>query len=257
MRFFDSHAHLSDRRLSRQLPAVLERARENGVDRILNVGADLSSSRDAVAQAQECRGVYASVGIHPHDAKNASPGAYDELLALCDSPEVVAWGEIGLDYHYDFSPREVQRRVFHEQMLLAYDKGLPVIVHDREAHGDTLQELRQWKGKLRGVLHCFSGSVEMACECLRMGFYISIAGPVTFKNARKLVDVAREVPLERLLIETDCPYLTPVPHRGKRNEPAYVRFVAEKISEIRGLPLEQVAEQTYRNTLDLFGIIGE
>jgi TatD DNase family protein len=251
---FDSHAHIDDRKFNDDRDEVIARALASGVTGILNAGADMFSSARAVELAEKYEMVYASVGIHPHDAKDARESDYDKLAAWAVRPKVVAIGEIGLDYHYDFSPREVQQAVFIRQLELAAAVGKPVIIHDRESHADILAIVKAHGKGLTGVFHCFSGSLEMAREVMKLGFYVSLAGPVTFSNAHKLVDIAREVPLNRLLVETDSPYLTPQPHRGKRNEPAYVRLVAEAIAHHRGVDIESVAQVTTENTKKLFGI---
>lgn len=251
---FDSHAHLDDKRFKDDREETIARAAAAGLTGILNAGADMFSSARAVALAESHAMVWAAVGIHPHDAKEAREEDYGKLAAWCARPKVVAVGEIGLDYHYDFSPREVQRAVFIRQLALAREVGKPVIIHNREAHADTLAIVsREGKG-LTGVFHCFSGSVETAREVLKLGFYISVAGPVTFANAHKLHDVVKMVPADRLLIETDCPYLTPEPHRGRRNEPAHVRYVAETVARLRGMETAALAAATTENTQRLFGI---
>lgn len=251
----DTHAHLDDERFDRDREEVLSRARREGVEIIINVGCDIPSSQKAIGFTRSYEGIYAVIGIHPHEAKVASPDAIERLRELLGEPGVVGVGEIGLDYHYDFSPREVQRDVFIQQMRLARELGLPVVIHDREAHGDVLDILKEETNPaVGGVLHCFSGSLEMARECIKLGFYVSIGGPVTFANARKLPEIVRALPLERLLIETDCPYLAPVPHRGERNEPAFVRLVAERIAQIRGISCEEVAAATTENAKRVFGI---
>nr|WP_092070596.1 TatD family hydrolase [Dendrosporobacter quercicolus]NSL48308.1 TatD family hydrolase [Dendrosporobacter quercicolus DSM 1736]SDM12518.1 TatD DNase family protein [Dendrosporobacter quercicolus] len=251
---FDSHAHIDDERFAADRDEVIARARENGVTGIINIGADMDSSQRSIALADRYAGIFAAVGNHPHDAKAVQNGDYDQLAEWLKRPKVVAIGEIGLDYHYDLSPREIQRQVFIRQLDVARQMGCPVIIHDREAHGDILQILKTEGRGLTGVLHCFSGSLEMARELLELGFYLSIAGPVTFKNAAKLPEIVGAAPLERLLIETDCPYLTPHPHRGKRNEPAYVRLVAERVAELRGMELSALAAATTANVCRLFSI---
>lgn len=248
----DSHAHLNNERFQGDFAEVLGRCREN-LTALINVGYDLESSEESIKLAQSHDFVYAAVGIHPHDAKEAGPDYLEQLKHMANQPKVVAIGEIGLDYYYDLSPREVQQRAFREQLQLAKELNLPFIIHDRDAHGDIMQVLRQEAPfPAGGVMHCFSASWEVAQECIKQGLYISLAGPVTFSNAGKLKDVAQRVPLERLLVETDCPYLTPVPHRGKRNEPAYVRFVAEQVAGLKGLETEVVAQATAQNTIKLF-----
>lgn len=251
---FDSHAHLDDEKFDGERSEVVARALAGGVAYILNAGSCMESSARAVALAKTHPAIYAAVGIHPHDAAKMQEEDAARLLAWAKEPKVVAIGEIGLDYHYDFSPRDVQRRVFARQMELARTADLPIIVHDREAHADVAELIRQHGRGLQGVLHCYSGSLEMAREYVKQGFYISVAGPLTFKNAARLPEVVREIPRDRLLIETDCPYLTPHPLRGKRNEPAYVRLVAEKVAELLGLEWQAVAELTTANARRLFRI---
>ena len=224
--------------------------------RIVNPGSDLASSYRAVQVAASHPGIYAAIGVHPHEVKDAARNYLEQLKALADNPKVVAIGEIGLDYHYDLSPRDEQKKAFIEQIALAKELLLPIIIHDRESHGDALEIIKQENAGVNGgVLHCFSGSPEFAMECVRLGFYISIAGPVTFKNSRKLPDVVAAVPLDRLLIETDSPYLAPEPYRGKRNEPLYVRYVAEKVAAIRGITLNEIIEATSENAIRLFNIV--
>lgn len=251
---FDSHAHIDDKKFDADREEVIARAAANGIAGIINVGSDIFSSARSVDLAQRYASVFAAVGIHPHDAKDAAERDYEKLAGWAALPKVVAIGEIGLDYYYDFSPRPVQQQVFIRQLGLARELGKPVIIHDRDAHGDVLEIIKRHGQGLRGVFHCFSGSPEMAAEVLRLGFYISLGGPVTFANASKLLEVARQVPLERLLVETDSPYLTPAPHRGKRNEPAYVRHTAEKIAALREMDYEALAAATTENVRQLFGI---
>ncbi len=252
---FDSHAHLDDGRFENDIDDILKRAKENGVDYILNPGANLNTSIRAVNLAEKYDMIYAAVGVHPHDVKDMDKDTIEILRALSKREKVVAIGEIGLDFYYDHSPRDDQRRWFKEQIKLAKEVSLPIIIHDRDAHGEIFDILKENKaGDMGCVMHCYSGSVELAREYIKMGVYISLAGPVTFKNAKKTYEVAKEIPLEWLLVETDSPYLTPMPYRGKRNEPAYVRFVAEKIAEAKGVSLEEVARVTTSNTKKLFNI---
>ena len=248
----DSHAHLDFPQFDDDREAVVERAREAGLAAILNVGADLASSRAAVALAEQYDFIYAAVGVHPHDAKTVTPAVLDELRVLARHPQVVAIGEIGLDYYRDLSPRPVQRQVFADQLALATELALPVVIHDREAHDDVLAVLRGWQGT--GVIHSYSAGLERLDEVLGLGFSIGISGPVTFRRAHRLRSVAAAVPLERLLVETDCPYLTPVPYRGRRNEPAYVQYVAEAVAQARGIAEEALARATTDNARRLFGI---
>ena len=257
----DTHAHLDFEKFDRDRPAVLARAREAGVVAIVTIGVDLPSSQEAVALAEAHEAVYATVGMHPHDAKALDGEVLARLRDLGGHEKVVAVGEIGLDFYRDLSPRDVQRRAFRAQLAWAARLGKPVVIHDREAHGQIMEVLSGWaveqggsplEGRL-GVLHTFSGDLVMAERAIELGFYLSISGPVTYKNARRLAEVVRAVPLERLLVETDSPFLAPHPHRGKRNEPAYVHLVAERVAEIKGLPLDKVAAATTANAERLFG----
>jgi len=261
----DSHAHLDFPHFDADREAVIERAREAGLVVILNVGTDLASSRAAVALAEKHDFIYAAVGVHPHDAKTVTRAVLENLRDLARHPRVVAIGEIGLDYYRDLSPRPVQRRAFADQLALAAQLGLPVVVHSREAHDDVMVALRKWRlasppaGGTEGgpgVLHSYSAGPERLEEVLALGFSIGISGPVTFPKAERLRTVAAAVPLERLLVETDCPYLTPVPYRGRRNEPAYVRYVAEAVARARGIPTEAMAQATADNARYLFGFNG-
>ena len=256
----DTHAHLDLPQFEADRDAVIERAQAAGVKVIVNAGADLESSRRAVALAEQHPGVYAGVGVHPHDAKTLDGEVLAALRELARQPKVVAVGEIGLDFYRNLSPQDVQRRAFQAQLAWAARLGKPVIVHDREAHAEVLKALTSWAAGLMrsplagrvGVLHSFSGDLSMAEQAIELGFYISISGPVTYQNARRLAEIVQALPLDRLLVETDCPYLTPHPHRGKRNEPAYVRLVAEKIAAIKGLTLDEVAATTTANARRLF-----
>jgi TatD DNase family protein len=256
----DTHAHLDLPQFAADCAAVVERAQAAEVGAIINAGADVESSRRAVALAQQYPEVYAAVGVHPHDAKKLDGDALAALRELARQPKVVAVGEIGLDFYRNLSPQDVQRRAFQAQLAWAERLGKPVIVHDREAHAEVLSALTSWAAGLGrspldgrvGVLHSFSGDLSMARRVIELGFYVSISGPVTYPNARRLVEIVRALPLDRLLIETDCPYLTPQPHRGRRNEPAYVRLVAEKVAEIKGLALDEVATMTTANARRLF-----
>ncbi|HEY8350030.1 MAG TPA: TatD family hydrolase [Clostridiales bacterium] len=252
---FDTHAHLYDTQFAGDLDEVVSRAKENGVGYILTASENVASSVENITLTQKYDIFYAAVGIHPHNAVNQNNSIISVLKEFASYPKVVAIGEIGLDYYYDNSPRDVQKTWFAKQISLAGELKLPVIVHDRDAHEDTLNILKSEGARdVGGVLHCFSGSVEMAREVMELGFMISIAGPATFRNARKLPDVIRYVPDDMLLIETDSPYLAPEPHRGRRNEPAYVKFVAEKIAKIKGKPFEYICETTTANAKRLFGI---
>lgn len=252
---FDSHAHLDDKRFNDDRDEVIQRAKDAGVKYIMNPGADFESSQRAVDLAAKYDMIYAAVGIHPHDAKTMDDTMLQLIKAMARKPKVKAIGEIGLDFHYDYSPREVQEKWFVEQIRLAKELNLPIIIHDREANQPVMDLLKQEKAFDTGVLmHCYSGSAELARQYVKLGAYLSIAGPITFKNARKTVEVVETMPLERMMIETDSPYLTPMPYRGKRNESSYVRYVAERIAEIKGRSVDEVAVQTLENAKAFFRI---
>lgn len=255
MSLFDAHCHLENERFLTDLPEVMQRMAENGVTRCILAGSDMPTSRAIVALAQKYENVYGVVGYHPHEAKSWCEEDAHGLTAMQENAHIVGIGEIGLDYFYDFSPRETQKEVLVRQLLLAKELGVPVVFHVRDAHGDMLDILRAHRSELpAGVLHCYSGSVESAREYLNMGFYLSFAGPITFKNANKLQESVKYCPEDRLMVETDSPYLAPVPMRGRRNEPSFVRFVAEKAAELRGVSVESLSETAARNTCRLFGI---
>ena len=227
---------------------------ENGVGLIINPGCDLATSRKALELAHQYAFLYAAVGYHPENCGTFVESDLGILRALAQDPKVVAIGEIGLDYYWEENPpREFQQKVFRLQMTLARELDLPVIVHDREAHADSLAVVKEFPD-VRGVFHCYSGSVEMARELWKRGWYIGIDGPVTYKNARRLIEVVREVPLERILLETDSPYMAPVPCRGERNDSAKMQYIAQKIGQLRGMETEAVAEQTMKNGKELFRI---
>ena len=252
----DSHAHIYGHEYAADFEPMLQRAADAGLSHIIAVGADLESSRAASELAAKHDNIYCSVGIHPHDAVRVTEKCYEIIREMAvGNPKVVAIGEIGLDFFRDRSPRPDQERVFRRFIRLARELSLPVIVHDRDAHERVMRILREEKAEeVGGVLHCFSGDLEMARECVDMGFYVSIPGTVTFTANEALRNVVRGVKIEHLLLETDSPYLAPVPHRGKRNEPAYVRLAAEKVAELKGLSLEDVGRITSLNTRRLFGI---
>ncbi|HJV47522.1 MAG TPA: TatD family hydrolase [Bacillota bacterium] len=250
---FDTHAHLDAEQFQEDQEEVIRRARENGVKRIVNVGFNRETIPTTLKLANQYDFIYAAVGWHPQDAKDMREEDLGWLRELCRHEKVVAIGEIGLDYYWDTSPKDVQQMVFRRQIRLAKELKLPIIIHDREAHQDILDILREEKAEeIGGVMHCFSGSLEMAQQCIDMNFYISFGGPVTFKNAKKPKEIVKQIPLDRLLIETDCPYLTPEPYRGKRNETGYVRYVAQVIAELRGMDPIELAEITYQNAIKLF-----
>lgn len=258
----DTHAHLDFAQFDGDLEGVLNRAADEGVAFVVTVGFDLESSRHAVALADEHANLKACVGVHPHEASRVAPSVVESLRELARHEQVVAIGEIGLDYYRDRSPRAAQRRAFRQQLELAAEVGKPVVIHDRDAHGDVMQMIREWSetvtssnGGLRpplGVVHCFSGDQAMASELFQLGFLISVAGPVTYANARQLQELVGRLPLERLLIETDCPFLSPHPFRGKRNEPGNVRLVGSKVAEIKNVSLEEVARVTTENARQVF-----
>lgn len=253
----DSHAHIQGKEYIGEAEAVIERARTAGVKKIIAVGGagDMSSNTEAIVLATSFANVFATVGMHPHDAKDVGDAELRALRELTSHPKVVAVGETGLDYYYNHSPHDIQRRVFVQFIHLARETVLPIVVHERDAAQEVAQLLRsEGDGKLHGVIHCFTGNYEAARAYLDLGFYLSFTGIITFKNAEPLRDVVRKVPLERMLVETDSPYLTPVPHRGKRNEPAYVRYVAETVASVKGIPLKQVVQATTGNVGALFGI---
>jgi TatD DNase family protein len=252
---FDSHAHVDSRKFEDDREFVINRARSSGISLMVNPGATLESSLAAVKLSEAYDFIYAAVGIHPHDANTMDDAMLSMIESMAKKEKVVAIGEIGLDFHYNFSEPEIQRRWFVAQLRLARRLAMPVIIHDREAHQEIFDTLRAEKAFDHGVLmHCYSASAEMAKQYVKLGAYISIAGPVTYKNNHKTVEVVEQVPLDRLLIETDAPYLTPEPHRGKRNEPMHVRHTCEKVAKIKGISFEEAAEATLQNGLRFFGI---
>lgn len=258
MDLIDSHAHIDFPQFDEDRDAMLQRARESGVNTLLAVGTGPGPEKldAALPYAEQHEWIYTSIGIHPHEAKDATAQHFDELARLAQHPKVIAWGEIGLDYFYDHSPREVQATVFRSQMELASAAKLPVIIHCRDAWDDCLQQLEEeWAAtSLGGVLHCFTGTLEHAQRGLEMGFMISFAGNSTFPKTQNLRDVARELPLDRILIETDAPYLAPQPYRGRRNEPAYVAEVAKTLAAVRNLPADEFAAATAANFRRFFRI---
>ena len=251
---FDTHAHYDDESFDADRDAVLTALPEQGVGLILNPGCDVESSRKAVRYAAAYPHVYAAVGIHPENCGGCTAGDLDAIRALAQLPKTVAIGEIGLDYYWaENPPRDFQQQVLRQQLALARELARPVIIHDREAHADTLAIVREFPG-VTGVFHCFSGSPEMARELLKMGWYLGFDGPVTYKNARRAPEVAAVTPLDRMLIETDSPYMTPVPYRGRRNDSGYVHLVAEKLAEWKGVTPEEMARVTTENGKRLFRI---
>ena len=253
-RLFDTHAHLewSDFDLDRH--EVIRRAVDRGVKGIVNVGYSLDSSRKALELARSNPSIYAAVGIHPHEAYSVDPEALESLGNLSRDPKVVAIGEIGLDYYRGLSPRNLQISAFKAQLELACTLNLPVIIHCREAYSDLLNILQGYKAEVRGIMHCFSGSYETAKQCIALNLYVSFAGPVTYPNARRLERIVRNLPMERLLLETDSPWLAPQPVRGRRNEPSYIIYIAERIAEIKDTSIWDVAESTTRNAEAILGL---
>ena len=254
MTFFDTHAHYDDAAFDADRDAVLSALPARGIALALDPGCDLASSRTAVALAERYDFLWAAVGIHPENCAGLPDDALEQIRALARHPRAVAIGEIGLDYHWEENPpRALQQEVFRRQLALAEELDLPVIVHDRDAHGDSLALVREFP-RVRGVFHCFSGSPETAEELLRRGWYLGFDGPVTYKNARRAAEVAAVTPADRILLETDSPYLAPVPHRGCRNDSANLPCIAEKLAEWRGVPAAELAEQALQNGKRLFGI---
>lgn len=251
---FDSHAHYDDESFDEDRQFVIGDIQAKGIVGVLNCGASLEGSRDSVKLANKYDFIYAAVGIHPSYADVVDNKTIDELVELSKNSKVRAIGEIGLDYYWEENPsRDIQKDAFRSQMKLAEKLNLPVVIHDRDAHADTLEILKEFP-KVTGVIHCFSGSVEFARECLNLGYYIGFTGVVTFKNARKIIDVAREVPLDRILVETDCPYMAPVPYRGKRNQSPYIIHILGKIAEIKDIPIEILNNHTISNIKSLLKI---
>lgn len=253
---FDSHAHLNDEKFDEDREELIASLKDSGIEYVVNPGADMESSRTAVELGKKYDFIYPAVGVHPHDVENMTEDDIEELREMVkNNNKIVAIGEIGLDYYYDFSPRDLQKKWFKRQIKLANELNLPFIVHDRDAHGDTMDIIKSTKAEHTGcLLHCYSGEIELAREYVKMGCYISIPGTITFKNNRKTREVARLIPLEYLMIETDSPYMAPVPHRGKRNDPSLVRYVAEKIAQEKGISYEEVCRVTSENAKKFFGI---
>lgn len=251
---FDSHAHYNDERFNEDRDTLLLTMRENNVGLILNSCSNTEEIPDIISLCEKYDFIYGSVGVHPHDAENMTNRDIDILKKYSAHPKINAIGEIGLDYYYDNSPRDKQREWFSRQLDLAVELDMPIVIHDRDAHGDCMDILRGYKGKIKGEFHCYAGSREMAKEILDWGMYIAFGGALTFKNAVKPKEVAEYVPLDRILIETDCPYLTPVPHRGKRNSSLYIHYVAEEIARIKGIDKTAVEDVTFENAKSLFNI---
>jgi len=251
--YFDTHAHYCDKRFNEDRDELLVSMPDAGVSLILNSGSSLRSSKLSLELADKYPFIYASIGVHPHDAKSMTDDTITELEELLSFPKAVAAGEIGLDYHYDFSPRNVQRERFREQLELARRLNKPVIIHERESLQDTLEIVSEYKD-LTGVFHCFSGSWETAKTILDMGWFLSFTGVITFKNARRALEVLEKMPADRIMLETDCPYLAPDPKRGRRNSSLYLPYIAEKVADVRGLSVEEVAKLTTENGKRFFRI---
>ncbi len=249
---FDTHAHYDDEKFDGDREAVLSSLPSKGVHAVLNAACDMESCKTSIQLSQAYDFVYASVGVHPHSAESFTKQDVDTIASYTKQPKVAAIGEIGLDYHYDFSPRDVQKQVFERQIQLALDLDLPIIVHDREAHADTMELLKKYRP--RGIVHCYSGSAEMAKEILKLGMYIAFGGAVTFKNARKVVEAAASVPLERLLVETDCPYMSPEPFRGTRCDSSLIAYTAQKLAELHHTDPQSLLDQTCKNAYDVYQI---
>ncbi|MEA1934416.1 MAG: TatD family hydrolase [Thermodesulfobacteriota bacterium] len=250
----DTHCHLDMEPLAQECGSVIERAVVSGVTRMITIGIDFESSKKAVDLAAAYEGVYAAVGVHPHNVRDVTDNHYRELIKLAGRTEVVAWGEIGMDLFKQYEPPKLQKEHFLRQIKIAKDVALPLIIHDREAHSDVLAGLLEYAPfPAGGVMHCFSGDAELAARVIDLGFYVSIPGVVTFNKAELLQDAVRQVPLSRLLLETDAPFLAPSPKRGKSNEPAFVLYTAQKVAELKGVTLEEVARKTTLNAKALFG----
>ena len=253
MELIDTHAHLDFPQFSDDKEKVIERAKDAGLKYIINVGADLASSRRALELSQEYEDIYATVGVHPHDATDLDQNSLDVMKDLSKADKVVAVGETGLDFHYDNSPRDKQKEAFQQQINLAQEIDLPLVIHSREADQETMKIIKENQID-NGIWHCFASNKEMAEQALEMGLYIAFGGILTFNNAKNLQNLIKDLPLDKLLLETDSPFLTPDPYRGKRNEPAYVKYVAQKIADIKQVSLEKVAEITTKNAETVYGL---
>jgi hydrolase, TatD family len=253
MKLFDTHAHLTDGRFDEDREALIESFAAQDIDLVLDCAAE-QMDWEKVEKISQYEDIYAAYGIHPHSAADASADYLEQMQVYLRQEKAVAVGEIGLDYHYDFSPRDVQKKVFREQIELAIAMDKPIVVHDREAHSDTLSILQEYRGKVQGVLHCYSGSAEMMPQFLDLGFYLGFGGSSTFQNAKKTRAAAMAIPLDRMVLETDSPYLAPVPFRGQRNDPTRVKTICNHIAAIRNMESEELAQITHRNGKELFDI---
>ena len=255
---FETHAHYDDQAFEEDREPLLNRLQEQGIGIVINIGASLASSYASLALAEQYPFVYAAIGVHPDETKELTEENFNELPAMIKHTKAVAVGEIGLDYYWDSTPRDVQKYWFERQLALALQYDLPVVIHSREAAADTLAVMKEWYAKsggtLSGIIHCFSYGPEIAKEYTKMGFYLGVGGVVTFKNAKKLKEVVQTVPLELLVLETDCPYLAPVPHRGKRNDSGNLHYVAEEIAALKGITVEEVIRVTEENAKKLYRI---
>lgn len=251
--YFESHAHYDDEAFNEDREELLSDFPIKGIDYVIQTAASLSSSKDGLELAQKYNFIFCSLGVHPHEVEELNEDNFNLLKSLSKEKKVVAVGEIGLDYYYDNAPRDLQKDWFERQIEWAMETNLPVIIHSREASQDTFDIIKSLKPS-KGVIHCYSGSIEMAKEYIKMGFYIGVGGTSTFKNAKKVVEVVKEIPISSILIETDAPYLTPEPYRGKRNDSTYLKYIAENIARIKGLDLESVANITKQNGKKLFEI---
>lgn len=249
---FDSHAHYDDRRLQENLEETLKKVQEMGVGRIINIASDIKSLEATLQLSEKYPFIYGTAGIHPSCSSDIPADYLDILKKYAAKEKIQAIGEIGLDFHYDFSPKDTQRKVFHEQLELANELDMPVVIHDRDAHQEVLETLKKYKPK--GVFHCYSGSAEFAKEVLKLGMYISFTGVITFKNAKKAVEAAKIIPMDKILIETDCPYMAPEPVRGSTNHSGNLIYIAQKLADIKGISKEELIDQTYLNTCRLFSI---
>lgn len=250
---FETHAHYEDERYNEDREQELEEVRLKGVSRLVNVGSSLSTSRQSIALAHSHDFIYAAVGVHPDHVAGLTDADMDTLRAMCHEPKVVALGEIGLDYYYEEPVRQIQQEWFARQLEVAYEEKMPIIVHSRDAAEDTMRILKEHHGgSLTGIIHCFGYSRELAREFVKMGFYIGVGGVVTFKNARRLVEVVEDIDLGHIVLETDCPYMAPVPHRGKRNSSKYLPDIAERIAQIKGITVQEVCERTMKNAKKVY-----
>ena len=254
---FDTHAHYDDGQFDEDRAELLASMAENGVGTIVNVSASYASCERVTDMARDYPFLYAAVGVHPDEEGDLNEESFSRMKALFTREKVVGVGEIGLDYYWEKESHEIQKKWFIRQLELAGELGLPVVIHSREAAADTMEIMKRYAKGLKGVIHCYSYSREMAKEYVKMGFYIGVGGVVTFKNARKLKETVEEIPLASIVLETDCPYLAPVPYRGKRNHSAYIRYVAEEVARLKGLSCEEVIRQTEKNAKELYGFSAE